>query len=67
MRTFLSHDATARCSLCGEKEISEMLSSGGWLRATSFFISPCVLFAAAAWLPKRPDIVEELEDGDGVG
>ena len=57
MRTFLSHDATARCSLWGEKAIWEMLSSGGWLRGMSFLISPWVLFAAAAAVPKRPDIV----------
>lgn len=38
-----------------------MLSSGGLLRATSFEMSPVVLFAAAALelfaLPKRPDIL----------
>ena len=42
--------------------MSEMLSSGGLLRATSFEMSPVVLFAAAALvlaaLPKRPDICE---------
>lgn len=62
MRTFLSHDATARCSDWGENEISEMLSSGGLLSVTSFEISPVVLFAADALalvaLPKRPDIFE---------
>lgn len=61
MRTFLSHEATARCSDCGENEMSEMLSSGGLLNATSFDMSPVVLFAAAApelvALPKRPDIL----------
>ena len=39
-----------------------MLSSGGLLSATSFEMSPVVLFAAAAFelvaLPKRPDIFE---------
>ena len=61
MRTFLSHDATARCSDCGENERSDMPSSGGLLNATSLEISPVVLFAAEelelAPLPKRPDIV----------
>lgn len=59
----MSHDATARCSDCGEKEISEMPSSGGLLNAMSFEISPVVLFAAAALelaaVPKRPDIVRK--------
>ena len=40
--------------------MSEMLSSGGLLSATSFEMSPVVLFAAAALavvaLPKRPAI-----------
>ena len=43
MRSLLSHDATARKSAVGEKERSEMLSSGGWFNATSFEISPVVL------------------------
>ena len=43
--------------------MSEILSSGGLLSATSFEMSPVVLFAAAAFelvvaLPKRPDIFE---------
>lgn len=42
MRTFLSHEATARCSLVGEKRRSEMPSSGGALRATSLEMSPVV-------------------------
>ena len=62
MRTFLSHDATARCSDWGENEISEMPSSGGLMSATSFEMSPVVLFAADALelaaFPKRPDILE---------
>ncbi len=52
----------ARWSDWGEKERSEMLSSGGLLNATSFEISPVVLAADVALelaaLPKRPDIVE---------
>ena len=64
MRTFLSHDATARCSDWGENEISDMPSSGGLLSATSFEMSPVVLFAADALevgpLPKRPDIFQGL-------
>jgi hypothetical protein len=66
MRTFLSHDATAKCSDCGENDRSEMPSSGGLLNATSFEISPVVLFAAAAFdaaLPKRPDIMLEMRVG----
>ena len=62
IRTFLSHDETARCSDCGEKERSDMPSSGGLLNATSFEMSPVVLFAAAldvAAVPKRPDIVRK--------
>jgi hypothetical protein len=62
MRTFLSHEDMARWSDWGEKERSEMLSSGGLLNATSFEISPVVLAADVALelaaLPKRPDIVE---------
>ena len=56
MRTFLSQDATARCSLAGEKRRSEILSSGGIVRATSFEISPEVLFWAvvAGVVPTEP-------------
>jgi hypothetical protein len=59
MRTFLSQEATARCSDCGENERSEMLSSGGDCRATSLDRSPRVL----AWLveeadPNRPAMME---------
>lgn len=61
MRTFLSHDETARWSDCGENEISETLSSGGFVIATSFEMSPVVLFALVALeeaaLPKN-DMVE---------
>ena len=47
----------ARWSEAGEKDRSDMLSSGGVLRATSFVISPVVLAAAAAVvLVKMPDI-----------
>ena len=42
MRTFLSQEATARCSETGENETSEILSSGGSLSGTSFDISPWV-------------------------
>lgn len=66
MRTFLSHDATAKCSDCGENDRSEIPSSGGLLNATSFEISPVVLFADAAFdaaLLKRPDIMLELRVG----
>lgn len=46
----------------GEKARSEMLSSGGAVRVTSFDMSPVVLFAAVVPVeglvePKRPDIV----------
>ncbi len=43
----------------GEKARSEMLSSGGAVKATSLDMSPVVLFAAEVLLavPKRPDIV----------
>ena len=62
MRTFLSHEATAKCSDCGENERSDMLSSGGLLSATSLEMSPVVLFAACALavleVPKRLDIVD---------
>ncbi len=62
MRTFLSQEATARCSEMGEKARSEMLSSGGAVRVTSFDMSPVVLFGAEVPVeglvePKRPDIV----------
>ena len=42
MRTFLSQEATARCSETGEKDTSDILSSGGSFRGTSFEISPWV-------------------------
>ena len=61
MRTFLSHDATAKWSDCDENERSEMPSSGGLFNATSFDISPVVLLAdeaLVAELPKRPDIAK---------
>ena len=65
MRTLLSHDATARSSAVGEKERSDMLSSGGKFRTTSLEISPGVLLWAAALValvaPKRVDIVPEVE------
>lgn len=65
MRTFLSHDATAKCSLAGENRISEILSSGGRLSGTSLEMSPVVLVwladdAAEPTLPKR-DIGEKRE------
>ena len=43
MRTLLSHDEMLRKSAEGEKASSEMLSSGGVLRATSLEMSPVVL------------------------
>ena len=62
----MSHDATAKCSDCGEKDRSEIPSSGGLLNAISFEISPVVLFAAEALelaaLPKRPDISSRWEE-----
>ena len=72
IRTFLSHDATARYSATGEKERSEMPSSGGEVRTLSFEISPLVLFpeAAVALVPKRPDIVpivQRMGYGRGSG
>ena len=60
IRTFLSHDATARKSPVGEKLRSATPSSGGVLRATSFEGSPCELAVFAdelAALPKRPDML----------
>lgn len=61
MRTFLSQLETARKSAAGEKARPEMVSSGGFERATSFFRSPIVLLVAAAAVavdPKRPDMLE---------
>lgn len=56
--TFLSHDATARCSDWGENLRSEIPSSGGAVRVTSLEISPMVfVLAAAEGCPKRPDMV----------
>lgn len=58
MRTFLSQLDTARRSRWLEKAMSETVSSGGFEMATSFARSPTVLLvAAAAALPKRPDMV----------
>lgn len=55
MRTFLSHDATARKSPAGENFRSEIESSGGDDSATSLEGSPGALVEAAeAALPKRP-------------
>lgn len=48
MRTFLSHDATARCSDWGENLRSEIPSSGGEVRVMSFEMSPVVFEFAAA-------------------
>ena len=56
MRTFLSHDATARCSDCGENLRSDIPSSGGEARVKSFLRSPIVLLLAAVVadvVPKR--------------
>jgi len=67
MRTFLSQEATARCSDTGENERSEMPSSGGEARGTSLEMSPLVLFAEAAvdaLLPKR-DIVQTVKETKG--
>lgn len=50
MRTFLSQDATAKCSDWGENLRSEIPSSGGEVSAMSLEISPVVFefeFAAA--------------------
>lgn len=54
----MSHDATAKCSDCGENEMSDIPSSGGAFRATSFEISPTVALdvALAALLPNSPDM-----------
>ncbi|MBA7489883.1 hypothetical protein ES702_00417 [subsurface metagenome] len=59
MRTFLSHDATARKSPVGENARSETLSEGGSDNAISFERSPEVLAedAAAEALPKIPDML----------
>lgn len=67
MRTFLSQEATAKCSDTGENERSEMPSSGGEARGTSLEMSPLVLFAEAAveaLLPKR-DIARTVEETKG--
>ena len=60
----MSHDATARWSDCGENEISEMPSSGGLVRGTSFEMSPVVLLAFEALVGEaafaKRDIVEAL-------
>lgn len=53
MRTFLSHDATARCSDCGENWMSEMLSSGRFGTATSLERSPDCGVELAAALPNN--------------
>jgi hypothetical protein len=62
MRTFLSHDETARKSFAGEKWSAEMLSSGGSFSAMSLEGSPWVAEAgcAAGVLPKR-DILSDFE------
>jgi hypothetical protein len=52
MRTFWSHDETARWSDLGEKASSDTLSEGGCFSSTSFPRSPWVLFADAAAEPK---------------
>ena len=66
MRTFLSHDATARCSDCGENASSDMLSSGGEVSVISLEISPVafvVLVVPVEVLePKSPDII--ADDGE---
>lgn len=63
MRTFLSHDDTARCSLTGEKARSEIPSSGGDVRATSLERSPVVLgWVEPPALPKSVDIRTRSSD-----
>ena len=59
MRTFLSQLDTARCSDAGLKHMSDMLSSGGLVMATSLLRSPWVGFALAADAaePKIPAMV----------
>lgn len=67
MRTFLSQEATARCSDTGENERSEMPSSGGDVRGTSLEMSPLVLFAEVVvevLLPKR-DILQTVKESKG--
>ena len=66
MRTFLSQEATARCSETGENETSDMLSSGGSFSGTSFDISPCVglLGVLEAGVEPKSDI---LRDGGVTG
>ena len=63
MRTFLSQEATARCSETGEKETSDMLSSGGSLSGTSFDMSPCVglLGVLDAGVEPKSDILRSEE------
>jgi hypothetical protein len=64
MCSFLFHDDTARKSPVGEKESSEMPSSGGSVKGASFEVSPCVLLGAeaAAFAPKRFDDMVGGED-----
>lgn len=71
MRTFLSHDATAKWSVVGEKARSEIPSSGGWFKGTSFEMSPVVFVwpaeLVAAPLPKSPDIAKGVESSNCGG
>lgn len=65
MRTFLSHEATARWFDTGENEMSETESSGGDDSAMSLLTSP-IVFAAevlAAVDPKSPDMLKSLYRG----
>ena len=68
MRTFLSHDATARCSDCGENASSDMLSSGGEVSVMSPEVSPvavALVVLVAGVEPKSPDII--VDDGERWG
>ena len=68
MRTFLSHDATARCSETGEKRRSEMLSSGGEDNSTSLEMSPVVLVVVeAAEEAAEPKSVDMAANGKTRG
>ena len=62
MCSFLFHDDTARKSPVGEKESSEMPSSGGSVKGASFEVSPCVLLGAAVLEPNRFDDILRRED-----
>ena len=60
MRTFLSHEATARCSDCDENFICDMPSSGGAVRVKSAEMSPLLLVAVEVGVELNNAIVRWL-------